>query len=117
MITQKRLTDGTSPGFPLAEGEVAGMLEQREVRRNREFSPRPPLLYFPTFASPVKLTCMIQQGAVNRVPTRSLICSPLPMKPDTASDDRPTSNSKVNSSTDAVLSATAVGMSTQITEE
>jgi galactose mutarotase-like enzyme len=56
---------------------------------------------------------MIQCGAVDGVPTRSLICSPLPIKSDTASDDRPTSNNKVNSSTDVVLSATAVEVSAQ----
>lgn len=56
---------------------------------------------------------MIQCGLIDGVPTRSLICSPLPMKSETASDDRPTSNNKVNSRTDVVLSATAVEMSAQ----
>jgi hypothetical protein len=56
---QERLTDGTSPIFPLVEGEDADMLAQREARRNREFSLKPPPQYFPTFASPVCTTFVL----------------------------------------------------------
>jgi len=79
VIAQKRLTAETSPGSPPITSEGADTLEQRVIQKSRAVSPGPPPLWIPTFVIPIKCFHVMAYLTVNNEPTRSLICSPLPM--------------------------------------
>ena len=78
-ITQKALTAETSPRSLPTTSEGAGMLGQRVIRKNHATLPGLPSPSIPIFVVPTKYPCTMAGVTIDDPPTRSLICSPLPM--------------------------------------